>query len=199
MSYLDHLTHYEEFIISLLYIIATINFFRNSALHAASTRARMLRQLITINILVILLDITILGLEFADLYKLQTAYKAMSYSIKLKLEFSILNSLVNLTRDRASSSSFSGGGDHIFDGSRRTNLSTTLNVTSTRDVGGANRSEGRRKRGSFQAVAEYFACARRASRDQSPPEGVIVRTTDMNIVHQDASERPMGPLGETAP
>lgn len=159
----------------------------------------MLRQLITINVLVILLDITILGLEFADLYKLQTAYKAMSYSIKLKLEFSILNNLVNITRDRASSSSLSGVGGDIFDGSHRSNLSTTLNATSTRDGGERGRSEGGRKRASFQAVAEYFACARRATRNQSPPAGVIVRTTDMNVVHQDASERPVGPLGENAP
>lgn len=188
---ISHLTFHKEFIISLLYIVATINFFRHSALHAASTRARMLRQLIAINILVVILDITILGLEFADLYKLQTAYKAMAYSIKLKLEFSILNSLVNITRDRASSSSVSGGADYVFDGSRRSNLSTTLNATSTRDAADVSRSEGGRKRGSFQAVAEYFACARRASRGQSPPEGVIVRTTDMDIEHHDASERPM--------
>lgn len=159
----------------------------------------MLWSLVIVNILVILLDITILGLEFADLYKLQTAYKAMSYSIKLKLEFSILNGLVNITRDRAMSSSLSGGGDdYIFDGTHRSNLSTTLNAPSTADVAGGSRSDGSRKRGSFQAVAEYFACARRASRDHGTPEGVIMRTTDTSIVRHGASERPMETLGGTA-
>lgn len=156
----------------------------------------MLRQLITINVLVIMLDITILGLEFADLYKLQTAYKAMSYSIKLKLEFSILNHLVSITRERAPSSSLSGVGGDIFDGAGRSNLSTTLNATSTRNDGERGQSECGRKRASFQAVAEYFACARRATRNESPPAGVIMRTTNMNVVHQDAAERPVRSLRE---
>jgi hypothetical protein len=63
----------------------------------------MLRRLIIVNIVVILLDITILGLEYADLYQLQTAYKGMAYSLKLKLEFKILNDLVHLTRCHADS------------------------------------------------------------------------------------------------
>lgn len=154
----------------------------------------MLRNLVLVNVMVILLDITILGLEFADLYKLQTAYKAMAYSIKLKLEFGILNGLVNLTRDRPSCSTASGG-DYIFDGSRR--APTTLNTVSGGTLVGESRGSGSGKRGSFQAVAEYFACARRATRGSMSPvrEGVIMRTTDTSIVHHDASEAPMGSLG----
>lgn len=158
----------------------------------------MLRHLVVVNILVICLDITILGLEYADLYKLQTAYKAMAYSVKLKLEFSILNGLVKLARDRPSITSSSGGGDYIFDGTRPSNApSRTRNTVSGGTLQGGSRSDGSRKRGSFQAVAEYFACARRAAREEAPPvqEGVIVRRTDTSVVHQDASERPMGSAG----
>ncbi|EXA30073.1 hypothetical protein FOVG_18487 [Fusarium oxysporum f. sp. pisi HDV247] len=50
------------------------------------------------NIIIILVDIPILGLEYAGYYQLQTAYKAMAYSIKLKIEFRILNGLVDLTK-----------------------------------------------------------------------------------------------------
>lgn len=159
----------------------------------------MLWHLIAVNILVIFLDITILSLEYANQYRLQTAYKAMAYSIKLKLEFSILNTLVNITREHGSYSSSSGGGDHIFDGTRGSNdaQSMTLNTISTAGTAGAI---GSRKRGGFQAVAEYFSRARQAMRASAPsvPEGVIMRTTDTSIVHHDTSEGPMEPLGGTA-
>ncbi|KAI9146907.1 alcohol dehydrogenase [Paramyrothecium foliicola] len=58
---------------------------------------RLLRRLVVINCLVIALDINVLALEYAGLYDIQTAYKGMAYSIKLKLEFRILNDLVEFT------------------------------------------------------------------------------------------------------
>ncbi|KAH7112033.1 hypothetical protein EDB81DRAFT_671042 [Dactylonectria macrodidyma] len=88
----------QELVISGLYIYATIHLFRDSTWHTQSARKRMLRHLIIMNIIIILVDIPILGLEYAGRYQLQTAYKAMAYSIKLKIEFRILNGLVDLTR-----------------------------------------------------------------------------------------------------
>jgi hypothetical protein len=64
----------------------------------------VLNHLIVVNILVILLDVSILALEFANLFDIQTAWKPLVYSVKLKLEFSILNRLVELTRGRHDSS-----------------------------------------------------------------------------------------------
>jgi hypothetical protein len=60
-------------------------------------------HLIGVNCLVITLDITILALEYAGLYDIQTSYKALVYGAKLKLEFSILNRLVELTTARSGS------------------------------------------------------------------------------------------------
>jgi hypothetical protein len=57
------------------------------------------------------LDITILGLEYSGLYVIQTAYKALVYSIKLKFEFSILNKLVDLTQTRQANSSSRSRGE----------------------------------------------------------------------------------------
>lgn len=56
----------QEVTISSIYIWATVKFFRNSIVHTESTRTRMLWRLIVVNIIVILLDIAILGLEFAS-------------------------------------------------------------------------------------------------------------------------------------
>ncbi|KKY30767.1 putative integral membrane protein [Diaporthe ampelina] len=97
----------QELAISAIYIVATTKLLRyksrSSSSAAASPKAsasarRFLGHLIKINVMVVVLDITILALEYAGLYVIQTAYKGMVYSVKLKLEFSILNSLVDMTR-----------------------------------------------------------------------------------------------------
>jgi len=42
-----------------------------------------------------------LVLEYLDYYDLQTVYKAFVYSVKLKMEFRILNQLMEMTQKRA--------------------------------------------------------------------------------------------------
>ncbi|KFA71552.1 hypothetical protein S40288_06836 [Stachybotrys chartarum IBT 40288] len=87
----------QELILSSLYILCTIKFFREDGAHLGRTLGNTLRRLVAVNVVVIILDITILVLEYASYYDVQTAYKGMAYSIKLKLEFSILNELVRTT------------------------------------------------------------------------------------------------------
>ncbi|KAI1820395.1 integral membrane protein [Xylaria intraflava] len=54
----------------------------------------MLRLLIYINLLIIGLDIALLGIQYANLFYLQGAFKPAIYGVKLKLEFVILNRLI---------------------------------------------------------------------------------------------------------
>ncbi|TLD15149.1 hypothetical protein PspLS_10647 [Pyricularia sp. CBS 133598] len=61
---------------------------------------RVLKHLIYISIMIILLDAPLLALQYADLYDLQTSYKALVYSVKLKLEFSILNRVIEVTTEQ---------------------------------------------------------------------------------------------------
>lgn len=58
-----------------------------------------------------LLDLTVLGLEYAGDYSVQTAWKGLVYSVKLKLEFSILNKLVELVHEPQDLT----GAEHISD------------------------------------------------------------------------------------
>ncbi|KAG5971133.1 hypothetical protein E4U55_001314 [Claviceps digitariae] len=90
----------QELLISAIYIRSCFSFFdtRNSLYGDAVPRMR--RHLILVNVLVILLDVPILCLEYTDFYDIQTAYKAFVYGVKLKIEFQILNQLVELTRER---------------------------------------------------------------------------------------------------
>ena len=192
----------QEVSLSALYIWATAKFFHDSALHTASTRARLLWHLIIVNCVVILIDITILGLEFADLYKLQTAYKAMAYSIKLKLEFSILSQLVNITREHASTS-VSEEDSGARDASRwtwganilgRAEPLTALNAVSTGDMQ-RRETHGSGKRNSWYGMGGCFDCRRRSLKGRISPSGgnAATRTAEISVSHDEEPQRRLGP------
>lgn len=94
----------QELTISALYISETLKLMRATAITSRVTNRRVMRHLFLVNVVVALLDTPILALEYANLYDLQTSYKALSYSVKLKLEFSILNRLVDAIQLRHGSS-----------------------------------------------------------------------------------------------
>jgi len=81
----------QEMVLSGIYIVETSKILRNSL--QADTRKTM-EQLILINIIIVIMDLALLGLVSASLYILETLFKGIIYSIKLKLEFAILGKLV---------------------------------------------------------------------------------------------------------
>jgi hypothetical protein len=81
----------QEFIISGIYLWETMNILR--IVNQEQTRKTMI-QLIYINVIIILMDLGLLGVEYANLYILETSIKGVVYSVKLKLEFAILGKLV---------------------------------------------------------------------------------------------------------
>ncbi len=88
----------QELIISGLYIYETIKLFRPEVDFRGKTARHMTNHLLNVNTFIIILDIIILGLEYSGRYSVQTSYKAFVYSIKLKLEFNVLNQLVDLAQ-----------------------------------------------------------------------------------------------------
>lgn len=92
----------QELFISCVYIKTCSSFFSAPGGRNDNVRG-MWRDLIAVNILVVLLDIPILCLQYLNYYDIQTAYKAFVYSIKLKIEFRILNRLVQTTQTSGNS------------------------------------------------------------------------------------------------
>lgn len=88
----------QEFIISGLYLWETRKILKTS--RHERTRTTMY-QLFYINLIIIPLDLGLLGLEYANLYILETSIKGLIYSIKLKLEFAILGKLVQFVNQAA--------------------------------------------------------------------------------------------------
>ena len=87
----DSCSSIQELILSGLYIYETVRLLRTSLQHNART---FMYQLFIINIIIIAMDIALLGVEFANLYIVETILKGVIYSIKLKLEFVVLGKLV---------------------------------------------------------------------------------------------------------
>jgi hypothetical protein len=88
----------QEAGISLVYIYETVQLSKVLSVMRNRTRSRQLRNhLIAINVCIIILDAGITALQFANQFSLQSAYKTFIYSVKLKMEFTILNRLVEMT------------------------------------------------------------------------------------------------------
>jgi len=94
----------EECIISGLYIVETWKTLQILKATRGKDIDRVWKHLIYVNILAILMDFTIIGIEFGNQYAIETSYKSAVYSIKLKLEFAVLNQLRTLAqREKLSS------------------------------------------------------------------------------------------------
>ncbi|MCJ1348793.1 hypothetical protein MMC31_007026 [Peltigera leucophlebia] len=83
----------QEFIISGVYVYSTIKLLR--PVYHGRTR-RVMMQLIWINLIIIAMDVALLTMEYSSQYEIEATLKAMVYSIKLKLEFGVLNQLMTL-------------------------------------------------------------------------------------------------------
>ena len=100
----------QEFIISGVYVWSTIRLLK--PVYHGRTR-KVMTQLIWINLIIIGMDACLLAMEYSNTYEIEATLKAMVYSIKLKLEFAVLNQLMTL----ANSSVSNHQNLHIEDGS----------------------------------------------------------------------------------
>ncbi|KAF2262559.1 hypothetical protein CC78DRAFT_561255 [Lojkania enalia] len=92
----------QETIISLIYIIYTYKHLKDLPLfssYSSSTIAgskQVMHHLIATNIIIIVLDIALMSIVYAGLFYLGGSFKPAVYGVKLRIEFSILNRLVEM-------------------------------------------------------------------------------------------------------
>ncbi|KAK2594404.1 hypothetical protein QQS21_007910 [Conoideocrella luteorostrata] len=84
----------QELVISATYIWATIRFLR--PVYNERVRSVMM-QLLLINITIIVMDVAMLAMEYLNFYSIEVSMKGAIYSVKLKLEFTVLNQLILLS------------------------------------------------------------------------------------------------------
>jgi len=112
----------QEAIISIMYIYETSRLLGSGGEVKRKPIKRLMIHLLIVNLIVLALDITLLGIQFAGDYEIQVAYKSAVYSIKLKIEFSVLNRLINVVKNR----------DVVF--SSNSDASQTLATSTWRDI-----------------------------------------------------------------
>ncbi|KAI4959006.1 hypothetical protein J4E86_002726 [Alternaria arbusti] len=90
----------QEMAISVIYIFRTVKMLRGDCGRRRGSLRKLFIHLIIVNVAVLAFDITLIAVQFSGHYEIQTTYKTAIYSIKLKIEFSVLNRLVNLLQHK---------------------------------------------------------------------------------------------------
>ncbi|KAJ5113916.1 hypothetical protein N7456_002450 [Penicillium angulare] len=88
----------QEIIISTLYIWETLTGLRPVLALKGPRGNRVVMNIILVNAIAIALDVVLLVLEYTGYFDIQTTFKPLVYSLKLKMEFTVLNSLVAVIR-----------------------------------------------------------------------------------------------------
>ena len=87
----------QEFIISGLYVWGSLDILKTSTDWSRRGK-RIMRELLQINVLIIMMDLCLLIVEYQDRFQVERAIKVVVYSVKLKLEFAILSKLISITQ-----------------------------------------------------------------------------------------------------
>lgn len=88
----------QETIISGLYIWETARGLKPIFAVRKAMERKVIRYLVVVNILVIFLDMSLIITQYMSHFNIQTTYKPVVYSIKLKMEFVVLNKLLLLVQ-----------------------------------------------------------------------------------------------------
>lgn len=99
----------QETIISGLYLYETRKFLRLGRTFPEKKTSQVLHHLIWVNIFIIFLDVAVLLTEYTNLFEIRTVFKAAVYSVKLRLEFVVLNQLIDIAGGRPSVFALGGG------------------------------------------------------------------------------------------
>ncbi|CAI7651558.1 unnamed protein product [Penicillium viridicatum] len=99
-----------ELIISSIYVWETVKLLR---LRPEGRPQGILNQLLVINIIILILDISIVVIEYVGYYAIQVMFKPVAYSIKLKLEYAILGKLIAIARGATDSQHMDSSGREI--------------------------------------------------------------------------------------
>ncbi|KAJ6020182.1 hypothetical protein N7499_003476 [Penicillium canescens] len=102
--------------VSSVYIIEAIKIIRIYPKN--KRRTKIFFELLTVNAIFILMDITLVVLQYLDFYIAQTFVESFVYSIELKLEFAVLGTLVSIPHLHVTSEPISSGEEESIRSSR---------------------------------------------------------------------------------
>ncbi|KAI1269409.1 hypothetical protein F5Y18DRAFT_437314 [Xylariaceae sp. FL1019] len=89
---------FQETTLSTLYLVKCYRFWTAESLRTSPKIRGMIIHLVVVNLITIAFDISLIYCEWDGQFLVQTSYKAFIYSVKLKLEISILTRLAKLVK-----------------------------------------------------------------------------------------------------
>lgn len=155
----------QEIIISGLYLWETRKILAPGRVFQRKETRKVFLHLIWVNIFIIFLDAALLGTEYANLFSIQTVFKAAIYSLKLRLEFVVLNQLMDIVQGRASAFDLSANAGYAQRSAQKIQLDTM---------------NGRGARDNTYSV---FASKGIASPIATPMVDGVLRTTEVHVHH----------------
>ncbi|KAL1597281.1 hypothetical protein SLS60_008865 [Paraconiothyrium brasiliense] len=155
----------QELIISSVYIYETVKILRVGEMMRQNNRHRILK-LLAANIAVMCLDVSTITLEYSALFGVWCSFKGFAYTVKLKIEFSILNQL----RDSVTKNGRSGGTYPDHSGSEGITLSSRKSKINTKPTASAL------ERNTFSELQDHDA---------------IMRTTHITVQRSEHAGTPM--------
>lgn len=178
----------QEFIISATYVHETQKLLKPSVLLKDKNYQQVMRRLIYVNLLIIFLDVTLLAMQFANLYYIQGNYKGCVYAVKLRVEFAILGQLLvtvqgsshNLhTIDTGADCSWRGKVDDtpldtIISGSQKTRTQIKTSTTGC----------------SAFAATDDFLASPPSVNDIVQTTGISIHSANLNSTRQESVELP---------
>ncbi|KAF3389777.1 hypothetical protein DPV78_011695 [Talaromyces pinophilus] len=103
----------QETIISAIYMWEAVKLSKDVIIVNDRPSKGILVHLLLVNTLVVVLDGTLLYTEYSNNFEIQTTYKPVVYGLKLRMEFSVLNRLVNLVLVQRSLHEGDSGVSHL--------------------------------------------------------------------------------------
>ena len=155
----------QELIISLVYLIAATRLLRIGKSVHRKGNDRRIKMLFLANVAIICIDICTMTLEYMALWGIWCSFKGFGYSVKLKIEFAILNQL----RDSVKSSEDGGSYDMHTLSSKGMRLSSRSR--SEQNAKSAEKQGPRRR--AFEQIADF---------------GKIQKTTKIEIRNDEESK-----------
>lgn len=98
----------QETIISYIYILKTTKFLKSGY---SNQLRKVTTMLITVQVLVVLMDIALLVIDCIGMFTLKAVLHPFAYGVKLKIEFAVLNLLLNLVKHGGIAGNFFGAPD----------------------------------------------------------------------------------------
>jgi hypothetical protein len=156
----------QELIISIVYLVAATRILRVGETLQRKGNRRRIQLLVLANIAIICIDVCTITLEYLALWGVWCSFKGFGYSVKLKIEFAILNQLRDSVKGSVNVESY-----NLDESGKATGLS--LRSRTEQSAGRTGRLG--LKRQTFEQITDV---------------GSIEKTTEINITHHKNADSP---------